>query len=141
LVLETLDDKVVAVGGLTMGADPVAVSVSLVSGRLSWFSVRKQPKSHGQKRMIEGDIPGGAMVAVVDDVVTTGGSTVEAITKCREAGMKVAQVVIVVDREEAGGLARIQREAGPDVPTTALFTKTEVADQWRALGGPARKTV
>lgn len=132
LVLERLDKRAVSVGGLTMGADPIAVSASLISERIGWFSVRKQPKPHGKEKMIEGDLPDGAVVAVVDDVVTTGSSTVEAITKCREAGLNVVQVVIVVDREEADGMAKIRSAAGAGVPVLSLFTKSEVAIQWQA---------
>jgi orotate phosphoribosyltransferase len=133
LVEERLDKSVVAVGGLTMGADPIAISASLMSGRLNWFSVRKQPKIHGKSKMIEGDLQAGAPVAVVDDVVTTGNSTVEAIQKCLAAGLKVLQVIILVDREEAGGLARIEIAAGAHIPVTSLFTKSEIAAEWRAL--------
>ena len=123
--------EAVAVGGLTMGADPIAVSTSLVSGRLRWFSVRKEPKKHGTKKMIEGDVPKGTAVVVVDDVVTSGGSTIEAIQKARAEGLRVVQVIVLVDREESGGIARVRAEAGEGVPVVALFTKSEVAAEWR----------
>jgi len=133
VVLEHLDKRVVAVGGLTMGADPIAISASLASGEINWFSVRKQPKPHGTKKMIEGDLDPGAPVAVVDDVVTTGNSTVEAIMKCREAGFKVLQVIVLVDREEADGLAKVVSAAGEGVPVVRLFAKSEIAAEWRTL--------
>jgi orotate phosphoribosyltransferase len=133
IVLECLDKRVVAVGGLTMGADPIAISAALASGKINWFSVRKQPKPHGLKKMIEGDLQEGALVAVVDDVVTTGNSTVEAITKCREAGFRVLQVIVLVDREEAGGLAKVASAAGEGVQVLKLFAKSEIGAEWRAL--------
>jgi orotate phosphoribosyltransferase len=128
--------EAVAVGGLTMGADPIAVSTSLVSGRLRWFSVRKEPKKHGTKKMIEGDVAKGAAVVVVDDVVTSGGSTIEAIQKCRAADLRVVQVIVLVDREESAGMARVRAEAGEGVPVVALFTKSEVAAEWRRRRAP-----
>jgi orotate phosphoribosyltransferase len=122
-----------AVGGLTMGADPIAVSTSSASaGRkpLRWFSVRKDAKEHGRKKTIEGDVAPGENVVVVDDVVTTGGSTVQAIQKCRAAGLRVTQVIVLVDREEEGGLESIRLEAGPEVTVRAVFTKSQVRAEW-----------
>ncbi len=103
-----------AVGGPTIGADPV---VGHVAG-LSWeraqaaaggqqrtlraFLVRKESKQHGTRRLIENDIPKGARVIVFEDVVTTGGSTLAAIKKIEEAGLEVAAVLAMVDREQGG---------------------------------------
>ena len=125
--------RATAVGGLTMGADPIAISTALVSGRLRWFSVRKEPKKHGTKKTIEGDVRKGAAVVVVDDVVTSGGSTIEAIQKCRAAQLDVVQVVVLVDREEGDGMRRVRAEAGHGVPVMALFTKSEVAAASRTI--------
>ncbi|HXX68732.1 MAG TPA: orotate phosphoribosyltransferase [Polyangiaceae bacterium] len=134
--LDALDIRAVAVGGLTMGADPIAIATAHEAAGarpLRWFSVRKEPKPHGLRRIIEGDIPDGAQVTVVDDVVTTGGSTIQAIDKCRSEGLRVIQVLVLVDREEEGGLDRIRASAGPDVAVRAIFTKSEVRREWELL--------
>lgn len=96
------------VGGMTMGADPIATAVSLTSyleGRpLPAFIIRKEPKKHGRGLWIEGisNLPEGVSVAIVEDVVTTGGSTIKAIERAQEEGLKVVQVLALVDREEGG---------------------------------------
>jgi len=69
---------------------------------------------------------------VVDDVVTSGGSTIQAIQKCRDFGLKVVQVLLLVDREEQDGMQKIREVAGPGVSVSAIFTKGEVAKEWRA---------
>lgn len=124
-----LQPKVIAVGGLTMGADPIAISVALETRSSSrprrWFSVRKTPKSHGQRRLVEGDVRPGNAVAVVDDVVTAGGSTITAVQCCKDAGLNVVQVLVLVDRQ-AGGLDAIRGEVGGGVPVDAVFTKSEI---------------
>lgn len=132
-VLDELDPRAVAVGGLTMGADPIAIATAREAAGvrpLRWFSVRKEPKGHGLRRTIEGDVPDGAPVVVVDDVVTTGGSTIQAIERCRAEGLQVIQVIVLVDREEEGGIDRIQSVAGPDVAVKVMFTKSEVRREW-----------
>lgn len=115
-----------AVGGLTMGADPVAYGISAASqaaGRpVDAFSVRKEVKGHGAMRRIEGNFRPGASVVVVEDVITSGGSALQAIKAVREAGGRVLGVLCVVDREE-GGLETIQ-EAGHQV--VALTTINEL---------------
>lgn len=97
------------VGGLTMGADPIAASVAVLSwqsGRpIPAFLVRRAAKDHGTGRRIEGWLEKGRQALVVEDVVTTGGSTLEAIAAVEEAGARVAGVVAVVDREEGGAKA------------------------------------
>jgi orotate phosphoribosyltransferase len=118
-----------------MGADPIAISTAAASadGRaLRWFSVRKEAKEHGRKKLIEGDVTSGAKVVVVDDVVTSGGSTIQAIQKCRDGGLEVLQVLVLVDREEDGGIARIEGEAGAGVRVRAIFRKSEVRAAWEA---------
>jgi orotate phosphoribosyltransferase len=137
LFMVHMDPRVVAIGGLTMGADPIAISTSSASlasaGKpLRWFSVRKNAKEHGAKKMVEGDVKPGDPVAVVDDVVTRGGSTLEAVEKCREHGLNVVQIVVLVDREEDGGLQKIKDVVGPGVPVLAMFTKSEVRRAWDA---------
>lgn len=100
--------KPYAVGGLTLGADPLATAVSLAAFAVGWtvpaFIVRKQPKDHGTLAWIEGakTFPKGAQLVVLEDVVTTGGSSLKAVEKLEEAGFKVAAIVTVVDRLEGG---------------------------------------
>ena len=129
LLLSYLRESVVAVGGLTMGADPLAIAASYASSStsrsVSWFSVRKQPKEHGKNRLIEGAVQKGSRVAILDDVVTTGGSTIQAIEKTRGEGLEVVQVLVLVDREN-GGMAAIRDALGPDISLDALFTKSEI---------------
>jgi len=97
-----------AVGGLTMGADPVALAIGMTSwmeqspALLHVFSVRKAPKAHGQTKLIEGNFFTGDTVVVLDDVVTRGDSTLRAIESVEQAGGKVAFVAVLVDREEGG---------------------------------------
>ena len=131
LLLEkmALFGRVDAVGGPTLGADPLATSVALVSsleGRpMPAFIVRKEPKGHGTRRWIEGkkNLPEGALVVVVEDVVTTGGSGLSAVEKIEEEGYRVVGLLAVVDREEGA------REAitGKGYRFESLFTKTEIA--------------
>ena len=125
-----LPDGVDAVGGLTMGADPIAHAIAHYSAShgkpVNAFSVRKEPKKHGTRKWIEGSVERGSRVVVLDDVVTTGGSTIDAIRKCREEGLRVVAVMALVDRQEEGGLEAIRREAGPDVPAQAIFTKADL---------------
>lgn len=94
------------VGGLTLGADPVAYAIALASQRrppaLDAFTVRKEAKGHGSGRRIEGCLPAGGHAVVVEDVVTTGGSALQAVAAVREAGGEVVGLVAVVDREEGG---------------------------------------
>lgn len=127
---EHLPLGVQAVGGLTMGSDPIALAVAAYCTRhgrsLNAFSVRKEAKRHGLGKWIEGAVERGAAVAVIDDVVTTGGSTIDAIRKCRDEGLHVAAVIALVDRQEENGLGNIAAVAGPDVPVTAVLTLKEL---------------
>jgi orotate phosphoribosyltransferase len=99
---------VTAVGGLTMGADPVAIAIGMTSSLesspqlLQIFSVRKAPKAHGQTKLIEGNFASGDTVVILDDVVTSGASTLKAIESVEQAGGKIAFVAVLVDREEGG---------------------------------------
>jgi orotate phosphoribosyltransferase len=116
-----------AVGGITMGADPISSAVSLTSflqpPALPAFYVRKEPKAHGTAQWIEGKkgLPAGARVVVVEDVVTTGASTLKAVERCRAEGLQVLGVVALVDREE-GGRSAVEA-AG--VELSSLFTRSD----------------
>ena len=114
-----------AVGGMTMGADPVACSALAAGADVRAFFVRKERKEHGLQRWIEGpELRRGERCLVVEDVVTTGGSTVSAIERVREEGLQVAGVVSVLDRL-AGGAGAI-REAANGAPYVALTTIDDV---------------
>src|ERR1043166_9273158 len=102
-----------AIGGLTMGADPIVVAVAVVSGAIHGFLVRKAEKQHGTGQRIEGFRENGARVVIVDDVCTTGASTVQAIEAARDFGFEVIGVMCLVEREEAGGRASIMTAAAP----------------------------
>ncbi|HEU4828675.1 MAG TPA: orotate phosphoribosyltransferase [Gemmatimonadales bacterium] len=95
-----------AVGGLTMGADPVAYAIAGASWSdpppIDAFSVRKESKEHGTRRLVEGNFRKGHRVVVVEDVITTGGSALQAIGALREAGAEIVGVLAVVDREQGG---------------------------------------
>ena len=124
-----------AVGGLTMGADPIVSNVATASAwraqsnpaapLLHGFLVRKAEKAHGTGRRIEGFSKEGARVVIVDDVCTTGASTINAIEAAREAGMTVAAVVCIVEREEANGRPAVQTAAA-GAPFLRLFTAIDV---------------
>jgi orotate phosphoribosyltransferase len=117
-----------AIGGLTMGADPIVVAVSVVSGTLNGFLVRKAEKQHGTGQRIEGFREKGARVVIVDDVCTTGGSTVQAIEAAREFGFEIAGVMCLVEREEAKGRENVEKAAAP-APFVSIFTANDVRRQ------------
>lgn len=125
-LLAQVAPEVRAIGGLTMGANPIAsatATISFMSGRpLDAFYVRKEPKGHGTQKWLEGDraVGAGTPVAIVEDVCTTGGSTLKAIERARLHGLEVRRVVVLVDREE-GGREAVEREA----PFNALFKKSD----------------
>ena len=123
-----------AVGGLTLGADPVAYAIAYASALVAEagaggpppvraFTVRKAPKAHGTGQLIEGPFRAGDRVVVVEDVVTTGGSALRAVEAVRAAGGTVVGVLAVVDREE-GGREAVEAEAG--VAVLALARAAEV---------------
>lgn len=121
-----------AIGGLTMGADPIAYAIRDLSARhLDVFVVRKEAKAHGLRRGVEGPVRQGLKVVVVDDVVTTGGSTIQALDACRAEGLDVVAVVVLVDREEDGGLDRIRAHA--QCPVAAIFRVSELHERWQNL--------
>src|SRR5919201_3973932 len=132
-----------AIGGLTLGADPIVVGVAILSaqqvqsrgtgpgGRESdgWnidgFLVRKAEKTHGTGQRIEGFREKGARVVIVDDVCTTGASTIQAIEAAREFGFEVVGVMCLVEREEAQGRPNVEKVAAP-APFVSIFTATDV---------------
>jgi orotate phosphoribosyltransferase len=139
-LLEKEQVEAEAVGGLTMGADPIVSAVAIATGwraieaiqqdrpqpqMLSGFLVRKAEKAHGTGRRIEGFCRAGARVVIVDDVCTTGASTINAIEAAREAGMEIAAVVCLVEREEANGRPAVEA-AAQGAPFLSLFTAAEV---------------
>jgi orotate phosphoribosyltransferase len=113
------------IGGLTMGADPIVVAVSVTSGNINGFLVRKAEKQHGTGQRIEGFREKGARVVIVDDVCTTGASTVQAIEAAREFGFNVIGVMCLVEREEANGRPSVERAAEP-APFISVFTANDV---------------
>ena len=134
-LLEATQIDADAVGGLTMGADPIVSNVATASAwravndpaapLLHGFLVRKAEKAHGTGRRIEGFCRVGANVVIVDDVCTTGASTINAIEAAREAGMNVAAVVCIVEREEAHGRPAVEAAAS-GAPFFSLFTAAQV---------------
>src|SRR5437588_11865067 len=133
-----------AVGGMTLGADPIVAGVALLTAQIvqtraparpkpvdvsefliHGFLVRKQEKTHGTGQLIEGFREKGARVVIVDDVCTTGASTVQAIEAAREFGFEIAGVMCLVEREEAKGRPIVERAAAP-APFVSIFTAREV---------------
>jgi orotate phosphoribosyltransferase len=108
-----------------MGADPIVVAVSVVSCELHGFLVRKAEKQHGTGQRIEGFRAKGARVVIVDDVCTTGASTVQAIETAREFGFQVVGVMCLVEREEAKGRPSVETAASP-APFVSIFTASDV---------------
>ncbi|MCG6535109.1 MAG: orotate phosphoribosyltransferase [Syntrophales bacterium LBB04] len=124
---------VTAAGGLTLGADPIANALSVISfqrGRpIRSFTVRKDVKDHGTKKAIEGDVKAGERIVVIDDVITTGGSTLTAIERARESGLIVERVIALIDREEGGREAIIGK--GGVERVDAILTTTEIMALYR----------
>ncbi|BBO76701.1 orotate phosphoribosyltransferase [Desulfosarcina widdelii] len=135
LMFEAIRDcDAAAVGGLTFGADPIAMATAFASelnGQpVNAFSIRKTQKDHGIVKWVEGDIRPGEKVVVIDDVATTGGSTVKAIERARSEGLEVVRAVILVDRQE-GGLDNIRAHVAD---TVAIITRDELVDRWKKMG-------
>jgi orotate phosphoribosyltransferase len=132
-----------AIGGLTMGADPIVVAVAQLTAQLAQarsarpddsdasnslihgFLVRKQEKAHGTGQRIEGFRRKGARVVIVDDVCTTGSSTIQAIEAAREFGFEIVGVASLVEREEAGGRPAVEKAAG-EAEFVSIFTSSDV---------------
>ena len=120
------DTPVTAAGGLTLGADPIASALAVISYQLGKpvkaFIVRKDAKDHGTKSAIEGNVMSGEKVVIIDDVITTGGSTITAIEHARKAGLIIDRVITLIDREE-GGRENILQHVGF---VQSVFTRTEI---------------
>ncbi len=118
--------SVSAIGGMTMGADPISLAIGMYSASapapLGIFTVRKEAKDHGRGKRIEGNFSAGDSVIVVDDVITTGGSTIKAIDAIEAEGGKVLAAFVLVDREEGGREAIESR----GVPVYSLFTRRSI---------------
>jgi orotate phosphoribosyltransferase len=119
--------KADSIGGLTLGADPIAYAISYASGLadeqpLRAFTVRKEAKAHGTTKLIEGPFHTGDRTIVIEDVITTGGSALKAVSTIRDAGGVVVGILALVDREEGG------REAieAAGIPVVSLVTATEL---------------
>ncbi|MBI3645492.1 MAG: orotate phosphoribosyltransferase [Acidobacteriales bacterium] len=121
-----------AIGGLTMGADPIVVAVAVTSGTVHGFLVRKAEKQHGTGRRIEGFAEKGARVVIVDDVCTTGSSTVQAIEAAREFGFEVVGAMCLVERQDAHGRPSVEKAAAP-APFIAIFAANEVRKEHLAI--------
>jgi orotate phosphoribosyltransferase len=140
-VLEEIRERVWqadAIGGLTMGADPLVVATSVISAQqnmpINGFLVRKAEKTHGTGQRVEGFREKGARVVIVDDVCTTGASTIQAIEAAREFGFEVSGVLCLVERQEAGGRVNVEKAAMP-ASFVALFTADDVrAEHVKILG-------
>ena len=127
IVFEMVKDlDIQAVGGLTLGADPMAHAVALTSylkGRpINAFSVRKEAKGHGTGGQVVGDVQPGDKVVILEDVITTGGSTLKAVAAARDFGLQVVKVLVLVDREE-GGREAVEKMG---LPVQAVFTLSDL---------------
>jgi orotate phosphoribosyltransferase len=128
-----------AIGGLTMGADPIVTAVSIASvlegaDAIEGFLVRKAEKEHGMKNRLEGFKTKGARVVIVDDVCTTGSSTIQAIAAARDFGFEIAGVMCLVERLEAMGRPAVESEAG-GAPFVSVFTSDDVRARHIELKG------
>jgi orotate phosphoribosyltransferase len=125
-------ENLAGVGGLTFGADPIAVATVYTSEirrqPIKAFSIRKTQKNHGIVKWIEGDMSLGERVVIIDDVATTGGSTIKAIERAQAEELQVVRVVILVDRQE-GGIENIRKHI-PDV--IAIITREELFSAYQA---------
>ena len=129
-MLALVEADAAAVGGLTLGADPLVSGVAMAAAQqgrtLDALIVRKEAKGHGTGAWLEGPLPAaGARVTVLEDVVTTGGSSIKAVNQLKEAGYSVERVVTIVDREEGG--AEAMEAAG--LQLMSLFRLSEIADR------------
>jgi orotate phosphoribosyltransferase len=130
------DADISAAGGLTLGADPIANALSLISYQkkkpIKSFVVRKDVKDHGTKKAVEGNITTGERVVIIDDVITTGGSTITAIEIAREAGLVIDRVIALIDREE-GGRENIRKYVDR---VDAVLTRSEIMNLYKKREEP-----
>lgn len=134
LMLAAIGPEVAGVAGLTLGADPMVTTVSLVGmyeGRsLFPLIIRKEAKGHGTRAYIEGvTLPPGSVVTVLEDVVTTGQSALKAVDRLKDAGYEVDQILALVDRQQGG--AELYAEQG--LAFQALFTISDIQARWASL--------
>jgi len=126
------NDNIKGIGGLTLGADPIANAVAYTSHLKKYpieaFVVRKSAKSHGTMQWIEGNIKAGDRVVIVDDVITTGKSTIEAINRAKEGGLDIVKIIALIDRQEGG---RINIEA-LGYKVEAVITRDAVMELYNA---------
>ena len=132
MLLEHVEKDSVAVGGLTLGADPIVSGVVVVSGLdkrlLNGLIVRKEPKGHGTEAWIEGPVlPEGSKVTVLEDVITTGGSAIKAVKRIRDAGYKVDRIVSIVDRQENDEATTAMKLAG--IELYSIFTLKDLSEE------------
>ncbi|MCE5311660.1 MAG: orotate phosphoribosyltransferase [Nitrospiraceae bacterium] len=137
IICDMIEDRPVqGIGGLTLGADPIANAVAYTSflrkKPVNAFVVRKSAKPHGTMQWIEGNVKAGDSVIVLDDVITTGKSTIEAIGRIREAGLRVVSVIALVDRQE-GGYEAIREYLGDDTPVVSVVTREDVMKLYKPV--------
>tara|TARA_Y100001973_G_C5161784_1_gene313884 strand:+ start:521 stop:1063 length:543 start_codon:yes stop_codon:yes gene_type:complete len=132
MLLEHVERDSLAVGGLTLGADPIVSGVAVVAGLdrrlLDGLIVRKEPKGHGTGAWIEGpELPEGSKITVLEDVITTGGSAIKAVKRLRDAGYKVERVVSIVDRQENDEATTAMKLAGLEL--YSIFTLKDLSEE------------
>ena len=132
MLLEHVEKDSVAVGGLTLGADPIVSGVAVVAGLdkrlLDGLIVRKEAKGHGTGAWIEGpELPEGSKITVLEDVITTGGSAIKAVKRLRDAGYKVERVVSIVDRQENEEATTAMKLAGLEL--YSIFTIGDLSEE------------
>jgi len=126
--VKQFDGRIDGVGGLTLGADPIATATSIAAAlageNIHAFIIRKEPKGHGTGQWLEGrkNLPKGSRVVIVEDVTTTGGSSMKAVERAREEGLEVVGIVTLVDREE-GARDNIEKEG---IILRSVFTRSQV---------------
>ena len=131
ILLSAIEEDSKAVGGLTLGADPLVSGISVISAleraTMDALIVRKEPKGHGTGAWIEGpELPEGTKVTVIEDVITTGGSAIQAVKRLRDAGYKVDRVVSIVDRQENGEADSAMKLA--ELELVSLFSLEDIVN-------------
>jgi len=139
LLLSIVKEKfpdIVGAGGLTLGADPMGAALMhhawFHGKKIFHFIVRKELKKHGSIKWIEGNVKPGDPVLILDDVVTTGGSVIKAIERCKEDGLRIEGVTVLIDREEFDGLKKI-KTAIHGKPVVAMITRSEIMSLYSTL--------
>ena len=132
MLLEAVEKDAVAVAGLTLGADPLVSGVAVVCGldkiKIDALIVRKEAKGHGTGAYIEGPLPEkGSKITVLEDVITTGGSAIQAVNRLRDAGYVVNRVAAIVDRQEDGEADAAMKEA--DLELVSIFKLEDITGE------------